>query len=320
MNCRVCSSESGSASHTFREMMFGFRDEFEYLECSACQCLQIVSIPASMTKYYPAEYHSFAPMGPRSRIRKAIVRRRNIYAVSGRDRVGKLLSRWFPPDPALASLAYLRLEKSMRILDVGCGSGLLLNMLGDLGFRHLLGIDPFLPQTLEHENGVRLVKTTIHDIAGEFDVIMFHHVLEHLADPVSTLQAARALLAPGGHCLVRVPVSSSYAWRHYGTNWVQLDAPRHLYIHSPKSLQILTDRAGLELTNVMYDSTSFQFWGSEQYAADIPLHDSRSYSVSPEASMFSRGQIAVFERRAAELNRAHLGDQAIFYLRKPSDS
>jgi len=317
MKCRVCSNQSGNESHTLREMMFGFRDRFEYLECSNCKCLQIVDIPASMAKYYPANYHSFAPVSPPNRLRRLLARLRNEYAVSNQGIIGRLLYRLIPPKIALRSLAHLRLDRGARILDVGCGTGILLNALGDIGFTNLLGVDPFLSADVEYENGVTLLKKTIHEIAGEFDVIMFHHAFEHIADPGPTLEAVHELLAPGGSCIIRVPTVSSYAWQHYAANWVQLDPPRHFYIYSVEGVKILAERAGLELRSVVYDSTAFQFWASEQYVADIPLYDARSYLLSPKASIFSKEEIAGFEKRALELNRARLGDQAAFYLSKP---
>jgi len=298
--------------------MVGSRDEFDYLECSNCKCLQIVEIPASMSKYYPANYHSFAPISPPNRFRRSLARLRNNYAVSNQGVIGKLLYRYIPPKIALRSLAHLQLDHSARILDVGCGTGILLNALGDVGFTNLLGVDPFLSADVEYENGVKLLKKTIHEIAAEFDVIMFHHAFEHIPDPGPTLEAVHELLAPGGSCIIRVPTVSSYAWQHYGINWVQLDAPRHFYVHSVEGVKILAEGAGLELRKVVYDSSAFQFWASEQYALDIPLYDGRSYLVSPKTSIFSKGQIAAFEKRAVELNHASLGDQAAFYLRKPS--
>jgi spermidine synthase len=83
-------------------------------------------------------------------------------------------------------------------------------------------------------------------------------------------------------------------------------------------MQILAEQAGLELSEVVYDSSAFQFWASEQYALNIPLYDNRSYAVAPKASYFTKEQIAAFEKRAKELNHAKLGDQAVFYLRRPS--
>ena len=37
--CAVCGNAYGNAIHVAREMMFGFRDRFHYLECAACKVL-----------------------------------------------------------------------------------------------------------------------------------------------------------------------------------------------------------------------------------------------------------------------------------------
>jgi 2-polyprenyl-3-methyl-5-hydroxy-6-metoxy-1,4-benzoquinol methylase len=312
--CRVCSNGTGNRHHRAREMMFGSKEEFEYLECARCKCVQLIEIPDSMSKYYPANYHSFAAIASHGGVRAWLTRARNSYAVTNRGVLGKILSRYFPPIAALRSLPPLQLSEDARILDVGSGSGMLLDAMADLGFRNLVGIDPFLEADVEHPNGVKLLKRTIHEIEGQFDVIMFHHAFEHVASPGPTLSAVHDLLAADGTCLIRIPTVSSYAWQYYGANWVQLDAPRHFYVHSLESLKILAGQAGLEISKVIYDSSAFQFWGSEQYVADIPLFGSRSYSVSPADSIFTKSQIATFEKRATELNRKNLGDQAAFYL------
>ena len=316
--CRVCHNGADNRPLRLREMMFGTRDEFDYLECASCGCVQIVDIPASMSKYYPATYHSFAPVSRQNKLRRLLTRIRNAYAISRRGIVGRVLSRFFPPDTALRSLSEIKLDRGLRILDVGCGAGMLLNALNGLGFRNLLGVDPFLPADVEYANGLKLLKRSIHQVEGQFDLIMFHHAFEHIPDPDSTLDAVRELLAPGGTCIIRIPTVSSYAWRHYGINWVQLDAPRHFYVHSVRSMKILADRAGLEVSNVVCDSSAFQFWASEQYAMDIPLFDIRSFAVTPTESIFTKAQIAAFENRALDLNREEQGDQAVFYLRKRS--
>jgi hypothetical protein len=95
---------------------------------------------------------------------------------------------------------------------------------------------------------------------------------------------------------------------------VQLEAPRHQFVHTEKSVRILAQKAELRVTEVVHDSTEFQFWGSEQYRAGIPLHDKRSYLSSPARSIFTNDQIAHFRERAAELNAAGDGDSASFYL------
>ena len=106
------------------------------------------------------------------------------------------------------------------------------------------------------------------------------------------------------------------AWREYGVDWVQLDAPRHLIIHSTSSIEMIAKQAGLRVTSTVYDSTALQFWGSEQCCRGIALADPRSYAVNPEQSIFTPQQIAEYASEAERLNTAGDGDQACFYLQR----
>jgi hypothetical protein len=85
-------------------------------------------------------------------------------------------------------------------------------------------------------------------------------------------------------------------------------------------MQLLADGAGFEVLDVVFDSTEFQFWGSEQYRCGIPLEDDRSFSANPERSIFSPDDMRQFRARAAELNALRDGDQACFYLYKRKSS
>ena len=145
---------------------------------------------------------------------------------------------------------------------------------------------------------------------------MLHHSLEHMQNPYETFQTIFELLNTKGVCVVRIPIVSSYAWRYYGTNWVQLDAPRHLFLHSVESMKILIQKAGFYLDKIIYDSSDFQFWASEQYAKNIPLFDDRSYLVNPNKSNFSKSEISAFVKHSKKLNSIEQGDQAVFYLKK----
>src|SRR4029079_13038684 len=101
---------------------------------------------------------------------------------------------------------------------------------------------------------------------------------------------------------------SSYAWQHYRENWVQLDPPRHIVIFSRDGLSKAAARAGLKLLRTVDDSTDLQFWGSEMYRRDIPLHK------HDPGSIFSPSDMIGFARRANELNGQNQGDQAAFIL------
>ena len=141
---------------------------------------------------------------------------------------------------------------------------------------------------------------------------MLNHSFEHMPDPLRQLTYLEKLLSDGGICMVRVPVASSYAWRHYGVDWVQLDAPRHLYLHTPMSMGILAEKSGLEVFDIRYDSTYFQFTGSEMYARNISLSEAENMP----SEQFSRRAVRRYQHMAEKLNAKGLGDQAAFYLRR----
>jgi SAM-dependent methyltransferase len=159
------------------------------------------------------------------------------------------------------------------------------------------------------------VNCELSAVRGQFDLIMFHHVYEHLVDPRETLELARELLAEHGQILIRIPLADSLAARKYGEHWVQLDAPRHIALQTRKSMGVLAGDAGLDISRVTYDSWELQFWGSEQYLLDIPLRDPRSLDTGSSA-VFSPDLIRAFAAEARTLNAHEEGDQAAFVLQR----
>lgn len=315
--CRICGSTRVAGRHLVREMMVGTRETFGYTQCADCLCLQIDEVPQDLARHYADGYYSYSPVeARRNPLKRWAAAARHRYALHGRDPLGWLMYRRAAAY-AMRSLRPLRLRSATRVLDVGCGAGLLIHELAELGYSAVLGIDPFIDQELSYSNGARVLRQGIEDVQGTWEVVMFHHSFEHVPDPVATLRRAHALLQPGGFCLLRVPTVSSHAWQHYGVDWVQLDAPRHLHLLHQQSVASLAASTGFEWIDASWDSDAFQFWGSEQYRRDVPLRSERSYAVNPAAGLFSASEIADFARRARVLNAQGQGDQAAFYLRKP---
>ena len=316
--CMICANESGNQAYSIREMMLGTRETFEYFQCSECGCLQISCIPDNLQQYYPSSYYSFEADRPYSAWRKYRYKHRLAHFMGQNDWAGQLLSLCSATVPDYFDwIKRAQVNFSSAILDVGCGGGNFLSKLAQLGFTNLTGIDPFIRESKKLDNGVLLKKAYIHEIQDKFDFITLHHSLEHMPDPQAVFRSLKNMLKPAGCLLVRVPVVSSFAWRHYQENWVQIDAPRHLFIPAVKSMELLGNSAGLILTDCIFDSNEFQFWGSEQYVAGISLHDERAFKqndASLQQSLFSKQMMQEYRHKAKELNRQKDGDQACFYF------
>jgi SAM-dependent methyltransferase len=318
--CRICASTGSHRRFVVREMMFGTREPFEYFECSNCQTLQIVDVPADLARHYPRNYLGSGLIGDgpgvelaSRRLTTFLKHQRFAYVLHGRNLIGRLLSKWRAPHfpYSLDWLRHMRARFESRILDVGCGPGHLLQALQRQGFAGVLGQDKFQQEFVP---GVPVERKPLEELDGSFDVIMLHHSFEHMPDPVPTLRALKRLCDPGGTILLRIPVAGCEAWKEYGVNWYQIDAPRHLVIPSERGLRLVAQQLGLDIARVEYDSNETQFGCSEQYAQGVPLRDARSFYFDRDTDLFTDEQKAVFRSRAAQANAAGKGDQACFYL------
>jgi 2-polyprenyl-3-methyl-5-hydroxy-6-metoxy-1,4-benzoquinol methylase len=319
MRCRICENQSGNKEYKIREMMFDLGEEFVYFECASCGCLQIAEIPEKMEKYYPSTYISFVQDESGNSIKQILKRKRNEYAVFHSGIVGRLIYFLYRNVQFnIDIIKGLNISRDSKILDVGCGSGrFLLYPLSRIGCRDLLGVDPYIKTDIS-DGDVRIRKLFIHDLPDDelFDIVVLSHTLEHIPDQKETLEKAGRLLSKNGVCLVRIPVKNNYIWNRYGVNWIQIDAPRHFFIHTTKSFGVLADKAGLKIRDVVFDSNDLQFWGSEQYVRGIPYTAENSYFINPKKSIFSKSEIKTYKKMAKELNSEKEGDQAAFHLVK----
>ena len=316
--CRICGNTEGNASHFPKEMMFGWREAFEYIECARCGCLQIAQIPANLEKYYPRDgYYSYKPPTKKQNPAWLLALRheRTHYMLGRFSPIGMLLAKLSKPQEHFDWFAGRGLTLDSRILDVGCGAGGLLLKLQREGFRSLLGADPFIEADIDYGNGVRVLKRSVGELEGQYDFIMLHHSFEHMPDPAAALKALARLLAAGGTLLLRIPVADSWARRHYGLNWMAWDAPRHLYLHTRKSMELLASGAGMEIAGVVHDSSGQQFSSSELYIRGVPYVEHGKYRPSGRPDAYSQSEWDAFQQRAAELNRKGEGDTACFYLK-----
>lgn len=325
---RICGAAGNHQCFTIKEMMFGSNEEFVYLQCGNCGCLQISEIPVDLARHYPANYYSFhaAEKISKSNLFRAWLEKlRCRTALFGQGvKLNRLASQFVSlPDGWHEIGPWLNIAKLVNfndgLLDVGCGEhSWWLLKAQKCGFTKLVGVDPFIQQD-KHEVGINYFKKNITELEGQFRYITFHHSLEHMPNQLAQLSTAQRLLATDGVCLVRIPLVSSFVWEKYGVDWVELDAPRHLYLHSRESIELLAEKAGLVLFHTIYDSDEFEFAASEQYRAGIPLFDERSYLVNPDRSIFSESEMVAFKEEAKRVNKECTGGRAGFFSSARND-
>jgi 2-polyprenyl-3-methyl-5-hydroxy-6-metoxy-1,4-benzoquinol methylase len=310
--CEICNNATGNQEYVAREMMFGLREKFIYFQCSFCGCLQIAESPNNMQPYYQSYHSHIAQINRKQSGSKILLIFKSLIVISILSRNSLFYKCCCKIRPSLNNfykwMKYTRgLKHSSKILDIGSGDGAFLLDLNDLGFTNLTGVDQFIVENINYECGVRILKKEMSEIEGEFDLITLNHSLEHMPNPHSVFKKLNSLISSDGHLLIRIPLADSFAWRKYGVNWYQIDAPRHFFLHTINSISILAKENGLTLTNVFYDSSELQFSASQKYTLDKSLL---------EAEIIDRQKLKMQKKWARLLNEQGDGDQACFILRK----
>lgn len=308
--CAWCGSASHDGALTGHERQHAGLGAGEqgYLRCASCGALTAdAPYAGDLATHYPGDYYAYAPLVDGALTARVRGARAAGVVLQRRTLASRVVTRLSGVPDDLRAAGQVITGRDCAVLDIGSGRGRLLTDLHHAGCRRLLGWDPFGPEQLQP---VRLTRTWP---AGHlFDVIMLHHSIEHSDAPLATLERALTLLAPDGRLLVRAPVIDSEAADEYGTDWVQLDAPRHRAIPSREGMHRLAARLGLHVERSWDDSTAFQFWGSEGYRRGLCLE---SFSAAPQR-LFPRASLRAWAARAAALNRAGRGDQACWILKR----
>jgi len=146
----------------------------------------------------------------------------------------------------------VRPPKGGRVLEVGCGTGHNLAMLGKFGHLDASELD-FAARTLSTKRLGREVKEAkLPDLSmfkrNEYDLVALLDVLEHVPDDLGSLRAIHRRLKPGGALLLTVPANP---WM-----WSAHDAAHHHFRrYTRKQLKELFLRSGLEIELLSYFNT-----------------------------------------------------------------
>ncbi len=140
--------------------------------------------------------------------------------------------------------------QNKKLLDVGTGGGFLLEVATAMGF-NCFGIEPatYACQLAKNKFGEKIFCGTLEQARYPdifFDVICLTDVLEHLKEPLKTLQEVNRILKPGGFIFVISPDTNSLSKKILGTNWFQYKY-EHLFYFNKKSFRFIMEEAGFEI-------------------------------------------------------------------------
>lgn len=237
--CRVCgSTDSALLFEAARDYITG--ELFEIRRCARCGVAFTHPQPASLNRFYPPQYRRYG--GLTRAVLKFLYDRR--------------------------ARSWVRvLGSSGRALEIGCGSGWMLSALCRQGWQ-VVGNERAVQSVAyaSKVNGVPVFVGGLEALKPEarFDLIVLFQVLEHLPDPLLTLQLCARLLKTGGSLVVAVPNLESWQARLTGPSWFQLDVPRHLFHFSPQSLAYVLRRAGFTIRRTRFASLEHDPYGWEQ--------------------------------------------------------
>ena len=151
----------------------------------------------------------------------------------------------------------------VEMLDVGCSSGALLRVAGDLGFA-VYGVEPATAAASTARTlGFEVFDGLLEEAAytdNRFDLVTLFEVIEHLTEPADLLLEIRRILKPGGILLVGTGNGASWTAQTLGAKWEYFDISLHgghISFFNPESLRLLADRCGLTMTSVQTSKVNF---------------------------------------------------------------
>lgn len=160
---------------------------------------------------------------------------------------------------------------SIQVLDIGCGDGYYLNVLSQMGFQHVQGIDPshsFVERCRKRGFSVRQKSLGELSENGQFDLILLMQVLEHLEDPTGALLIIKRLLRPKGRLLLTVPVCDSFLKRYFRFRYradklVQVKEwdNTHKHAFSKKIIRSLLTETSFRIIKCIHASNPFPWAG-----------------------------------------------------------
>lgn len=211
LKCEICRSKQTKFFHKIKK--------YKYYSCQNCQTLFLYPKPTTrlINKYYSKDFKYSAAEINEDQIR---------------ERAKKILKQLIKLNP-----------KGKSLLDIGSGYGYFLDEAQKLNFK-VLGIEPSkkIMNVLINQLIDTFINSTFETYYKrnknkKFDYVSIIHTIEHLPNPIETIQKASRLLKKNGILYIETPNLDSHLFQAEKYSYIFLTPLDHIWLFSLKSFE-----------------------------------------------------------------------------------
>ena len=216
--------------------------------------------PRSIGYYYPDDYGPYKSSIVNDQEKKA-------------DPLWKKIVNFFLP----LNINKIPKIKAGHMLEIGCASGSFMHKMARKGWQ-VEGIE-FSKTAAANAKalGYKVHIGTLEEAPepeNPFDLIVGWMVLEHLHDPVSSLEKLLKWSVSNGWLVLSIPNAGSLEFKIFKDSWYELSLPTHLYHFTPKTIKLLLEKSGWKLQKIYHQKVVINFFVSFGYfLSDIGIRN-----------------------------------------------
>ena len=264
--CIICKAQGIQKYHNLRDRLFGASGSWQIRECSNLFCRHLWLDPGPINEDIHlayAEYftHQDNPQLNVSFLQKIVLAyqaHHYQYPVRNIKQFHRffsfLLSQFkFFKEYMDYPFIYFKGIKKGKFLELGAGSGEMLNQFKNLGFDvEGLDLDPKAVKNAKQKD----LKIYHGDIFSKkfkentYDIIFSSHFIEHVPDPIKVIKESLRILKKDGTFVAITPNTSSFLHKLLKWRWLGLDPPRHLHMFDATQLQKIAHKLGFKEVTV----------------------------------------------------------------------
>ena len=175
----------------------------------------------------------------------------------------------------------IRLPAGAQLLEIGCGTGHNLAMLGEFGHVDALELDDEARAFAEQRLGRAVMSAPLPELAGvpdrHYDLVGAFDVIEHIDDDRGAIASIATKLKPGGKFFMTVP-AHQWMWSAHD------EVNHHKRRYSNRSLRSLIEGSPLQLERISYfNSLLFPVAVAERISSKLRGKDSADLMLPPAA-------------------------------------